>query len=109
MKKIAIIGLGHVGLPLALEFAKQNKVYGYDINKERIDYLKYKIDFDNKKQKSGTGVFLRNYSMTYIRSILKDNKNITFTNNENDLSNCNIYIITVPTPLTKKNYQTFLF
>ncbi len=109
MKKIAIIGLGHVGLPLALEFAKQNKVCGYDINKERINYLKYKMDLDNKKQKSGTGVFLRNYSMTYIRSILKDNKNISFTHDEKDLSNSNIFIITVPTPLTKSKLPNLTF
>jgi len=109
MKKIAIIGLGHVGLPLALEFAKNNMVCGFDINKERIEYLNNKLNINNDLQKYGTAVFLKNFSMSYVRSILKNNKNIFFTNNEKNLSKCNIFIITVPTPLTKKKLPDLSF
>ena len=51
MKKIGIIGLGYVGLPLALEFSKKYSVIGYDRNFKRIEYLKKKIDINNDLQK----------------------------------------------------------
>lgn len=90
MKKIniSIIGLGYVGLPLALEFGKKYNVVGYDLNKERIKQLKNNIDINN------------DISCNEIRSSNK----ILFSNNEINISNSNYYIITVPTPI-KKNKQ----
>ena len=81
--KLAVIGLGYVGLPLALEFAKKRKVIGFDINKKRIEELKSGID--------------RNLEST--KTELKDIKRLNFTNNEQDLELSNCYIITVPTPI----------
>jgi UDP-N-acetyl-D-galactosamine dehydrogenase len=83
--KLAVIGLGYVGLPLALEFAKKRKVIGFDVNKKRI-----------KELKSG---FDRNLEST--KSELKNIKKLNFTNHEKDLEFANCYIITVPTPIDK--------
>ena len=83
--KLAIIGLGYVGLPLALEFAKKKRVIGFDINKKRIRELKSGFDINlefNKKE-------------------LKSSKKIKFTNSEKDLKFANCYIISVPTPVDK--------
>ena len=86
-KKISIIGLGYVGLPLATEFAKKYKVVGYDINIKRIEELKKGIDrtkeIKNKK--------------------LLTNNNLVFTNDLNNMKNSDFFILTVPTPITKKN------
>ena len=84
-KKIAIIGLGYVGLPLAAEFGKIRKTIGFDINQERINDLNKGFDktFEVSKEE------------------LKDAKNLIFTNNINDIKHCEIYIITVPTPISK--------
>ncbi|MDA8836197.1 Vi polysaccharide biosynthesis UDP-N-acetylglucosamine C-6 dehydrogenase TviB [Candidatus Pelagibacter bacterium] len=81
--KLAVIGLGYVGLPLVLEFAKKRKVIGFDINKKRIEELKSGID--------------RNLEST--KAELKDIKKLNFTSNEQDLELSNCYIITVPTPI----------
>ena len=83
--KICVIGLGYVGLPLAIEFSKKFPVIGYDINKTRINGLNDGIDFTNEVSSSE----------------LKKAKNITFTCEENSLQDCNFFIITVPTPITK--------
>lgn len=88
MEKIGIIGLGYVGLPLALEFSKKNFVIGFDKNKKRVEFLKKKIDLNKDLQKEEV-------------KILKKNKNLFFSYNEKDLNKCNIYIITVPTPIYK--------
>ncbi len=83
--KLAIIGLGYVGLPLALEFAKKRLVVGFDINKKRIKELKYGFDKNlefNKKE---------------IKSI----KKLKFTSDPKDLKFANCFIITVPTPINK--------
>ena len=82
-KKIAIIGLGYVGLPLAVEFAKKRKVIGFDIDKKRVQELKNFID--NSKEVSSQE--------------LKKIKNIIFTNNLIDIKNCTIFIVTVQTPV----------
>tara|TARA_Y100000768_G_scaffold335117_1_gene276163 strand:+ start:1731 stop:2978 length:1248 start_codon:yes stop_codon:yes gene_type:complete len=84
LKKITIIGLGYVGLPLAIEFGKKFDVIGFDISKSRIYELKKGID--------SNGEFKKN-------EILK--KKINFTYSENDLRDSEFYIITVPTPLKK--------
>jgi UDP-N-acetyl-D-galactosamine dehydrogenase len=83
--KLAIIGLGYVGLPLALEFSKKRNVIGYDINKKRINALKEGKDINREFSK---------------KKILY-NKKIFFTFESNDLKNSNCYIITVPTPVKK--------
>ena len=81
-KKIAVIGLGYVGLPLLFEFSKFFKITGYDINKNLIKYLKKNIDNKN----------------FYSQNELKNCK-ARFTNNSSDLKNHEIFIITVPTPV----------
>jgi UDP-N-acetyl-D-galactosamine dehydrogenase len=83
-KKIAIIGLGYVGLPLAIEFAKKFKVVGYDINSKRVQELNKGYDSTFETQNN-------------IISSLKNSLN--FSLDINDLKDCNIYIITVPTPI----------
>ncbi len=82
---ICVLGLGYVGLPLAIEFSKKFRVIGYDKNKNRIKSLKKGIDLNNDIN-------------------FKINKNIFFTSNEIDIKNCSVYIIAVPTPI-KKNFQ----
>ena len=84
---ISIIGLGYVGLPLALEFSKKYAVIGYDLKETRIFNLHKNIDSTNEINSS----------------IIKNAKNITFTNNSSDIKYSNTYIITVPTPINKKN------
>jgi UDP-N-acetyl-D-galactosamine dehydrogenase len=86
--KISIIGLGYVGLPLAVAFAKKYKVIGFDIDKSRINQLK---DGNDK-------------TLEVNESSLKSVKsNITFTSNIEDAEDCNIFIITVPTPIDSSN------
>ena len=83
--KISIVGLGYVGLPLAVEFGKKFKVVGFDLNKNRINQLKRKSDVTNEVKKND-----------FIKS-----KKLSFTYNYKDLKGSNIYIITVPTPINK--------
>ena len=83
--KLAIIGLGYVGLPLALEFAKKRAVIGFDIDKKRVEELSNGID--------------KNIEFNY--SEIKKHKNLKFTNNIKDIKSSNFYILTVPTPVTK--------
>lgn len=83
--KIGIIGLGYVGLPLAVEFSKKYQVLGFDINQSRIDELK-----------SG-----KDSTLEVSNKDLIDAKNLKFSSSTNDLRKCNIYIATVPTPIDK--------
>jgi UDP-N-acetyl-D-galactosamine dehydrogenase len=85
--KISIIGLGYVGLPLALEFSNKFKTLGFDINSKRVNSLKNYKDFNNE----------------ISSAILKKYKNITFTNDKNKLEGSDFFIITVPTPVKKNN------
>lgn len=80
---IGIIGLGYVGLPLAVEFGKKFITIGFDINKSRIEELKQGFD--------------KTLELTKI-DILNSNQ-LALTNEYQDLSNCNVFIITVPTPI----------
>ena len=87
-KKISIIGLGYVGLPLAIAFAEKFEVVGYDINESRIQDLK------------------RNNDQTLeVESKLLESvrKNINYTSDMQDMSDSNIYIVTVPTPIDEAN------
>jgi UDP-N-acetyl-D-galactosamine dehydrogenase len=81
--KIAVVGLGYVGLPLTVEFAKFFKVIGFDINHSRIEELR--IGIDRTKE--------------VPRNSLIDNANLFFSSEKNDINECNVFIITVPTPL----------
>lgn len=81
--KIAVIGQGYVGLPLAIEFGKKYSTLGFDINVTRIDELKKGVDLTNE------------VSLEQLR----DAKQLTFSANINDIKGCNIYIVTVPTPI----------
>jgi len=85
--KIGVIGLGYVGLPLALEFAKHFQVVGYDINEERVELMKICRDPANE-------VDSKNF----------ENKRIKFTSNPQMLEHCNFYVIAVPTDI--KNDRT---
>ena len=82
-EKIAIIGQGYVGLPLAIEFGKKYSTIGFDINENRIDDLKKGIDHTNEATPEQ----------------LKSAKKLTFSSNINDIKEFNIYIVTVPTPI----------
>tara|TARA_A200000113_G_C8841385_1_gene347005 strand:+ start:336 stop:1619 length:1284 start_codon:yes stop_codon:yes gene_type:complete len=97
MKKIGIIGLGYVGLPLAIEFGKVSKIkiVGFDISSKRINELKKNIDSTNEHSK---------------KEISKA-KNTTFTTNADDLNELDYYIVTVPTPISdncKPDYSFLL-
>lgn len=85
--KIAIFGLGYVGLPLALEFGKYREVVGFDISKKRIEEL------------------IQGYDRTQENTFEEINAitNLTFTNNLYDIRDCKIFIVTVPTPIDKDN------
>ena len=84
-KKIALIGLGYVGLPLAIEFGKKREVIGFDINHSRIDALK-----------DGTDNTLESTEQD-----MNDAIHLSFTTNIQDLADCEIFIVTVPTPIDK--------
>jgi UDP-N-acetyl-D-galactosamine dehydrogenase len=84
--KLAVIGLGYVGLPIALEFAKQIKVVGFDINQERVDLMNNKIDPSNELD---TSAF--------------ENSDILFTANLEDLKDVEFFIVAVPTPIDNAN------
>ena len=83
--KIAIIGLGYVGLPLALAFGEKFNTTGFDINKDRIKELQNKNDLN-----------LLSKRQSFYKS-----KKLKFSSNPQDLRNSNIFIITVPTPVKK--------
>ena len=87
-KKISIIGLGYVGLPLAVAFAEKFQVVGYDINESRIQDLE-----DGNDQ------------TLEVDSILLESveSNISYTSDIQDTKDCNIYIVTVPTPVDEAN------
>ncbi len=83
--KIAIIGLGYVGLPLAIEFGKKYKVKGFDLNINRVNELKKKFDSNHDINKKD-----------FVKS-----KYLQFSSNEKIIEGCNVFIITVPTPIKK--------
>ena len=88
MKKIAVIGLGYVGLPLAVAFAQKYVVVGYDIDSKRIDELNTCHD----ETREISGVELEN---------ILSSKQLLLSDKTEDLKNCRIYIITVPTPINQ--------
>ena len=84
--KLAVIGLGYVGLPIALEFARKISVVGFDINQERVDMMKNNIDPSNELESSDF-----------------DNTEIVFTANQEDLADVNFFVVAVPTPIDDAN------
>jgi UDP-N-acetyl-D-glucosamine/UDP-N-acetyl-D-galactosamine dehydrogenase len=88
VNRIAIIGLGYVGLPLAIEFAKKHSVLGFDIKMERITELS-----------SGKDSTLED-NLEDLKQVIHQ-KSLSFSNDIEDLSNCNIFIVTVPTPINQ--------
>lgn len=95
--QIAIIGLGYVGLPLAIAFGKKYRVKGFDIDPKRI--LELREGKDNTLEVETHALVMS------IKDFEKKNSTtgISFTDNENELSDCTVYIITVPTPVDEKN------
>jgi len=85
--KIAIIGLGYVGLPLAVEFGRQYNVLGFDIDANRINELRN--GFDRTKESNEDDI--------------KSSQGLHFSSDISDLESCNVYIITVPTPIDRFN------
>ncbi|MDA9936230.1 nucleotide sugar dehydrogenase [Gammaproteobacteria bacterium] len=83
---ISVIGLGYVGLPLAVEFSRVRSVIGYDIKSSRISELKNEID-----------------STLEVSSDDLTSKNLSFTNNLDEISRCKVFIVTVPTPIDDHN------
>jgi len=83
IKKIALIGLGYVGLPLAIEFGKKFKVVGYDISEDRINLLK-KFDDPN---------------LEISKKEFSESSYLSFSSIIDDIKDCNIFIVTVPTPI----------
>lgn len=87
MKKIAIIGLGYVGLPLAVEFGKYRPVLGFDINQQRITELQSEQD----------------HTLECSPAQLQEATHLAYSNQLDDLRACQIYIVTVPTPVDQAN------
>jgi len=84
--KLAIIGLGYVGLPIALEFAKQISVIGFDINSKRVEMLRNRIDPSNEMTKKDF-----------------ENCDIVFTDSLEALKEAGFFIVAVPTPVDQYN------
>jgi UDP-N-acetyl-D-glucosamine/UDP-N-acetyl-D-galactosamine dehydrogenase len=86
-KKLAVVGLGYVGLPLAVEFGKSRQVVGFDVDEKRILELQAGID----------------HTLETKMAELKSATHLSFSNQVSDISNCTIFIITVPTPIDNSN------
>jgi len=86
-KKIAIIGLGYVGLPLAVEFGRKFEVVGFDINKKRIEELTQGIDT----------------TLETTKEQILTSQGLKFSFNNEDIKSCNFFIVTVPTPVDSYN------
>jgi UDP-N-acetyl-D-galactosamine dehydrogenase len=84
--KLAVIGLGYVGLPIALEFARKIKVVGFDINQARVDMMKNHIDPSNE-----------------LESKDFEDCDILFSADINDLKDVNFFVVAVPTPIDEAN------
>lgn len=82
---LCIIGLGYVGLPLAVEFGKKITTIGFDINQQRIDDLRKGID----------------HTLELNSAELSEAKSLRYTTKEEDIKGCDVYIVTVPTPINE--------
>src|SRR5690625_1978727 len=84
MRKIAVVGLGYVGLPVAVEFGKKQPVIGFDINEDRIKDLQNNIDFTREVEQTDL-----------------EQADMTFTSDPEKLSEADFIIVAVPTPITE--------
>ena len=85
--KVGVIGLGYVGLPLAVSFSKKFKTMGFDINKNRVNQINYGSDITNE------------ISTIELQKVLENGFEATYK--LENLKSCNVYIVTVPTPIDK--------
>jgi UDP-N-acetyl-D-galactosamine dehydrogenase len=85
-KSLCVVGLGYVGLPIALEFAKNFRVVGFDINQERVGLMRKGIDPSKE-----------------LDAIAFENCDITFTSDESELKDVGFYVVAVPTPINNMN------
>lgn len=83
---IAVIGLGYVGLPVAFELSEKFKVIGFDINSKRVKELQEGVDITNE-----------------VEDLKLEGRNISYTNIIEEIKDCNIYIVAVPTPVNEAN------
>ena len=90
-KKLAVIGLGYVGLPIALEFAKKISVIGFDINDDRVEMMNNAVDPSNELEASAF-----------------ENTDIEFTSSIEKLKEADFYIVAVPTPVDKHNVPNLI-
>ena len=86
-RKVAVIGLGYVGLPLAVEFGKKRSVVGYDVNRDRVAELRNGLDRTRE----------------CARDELTAARHLSYSCDESDLSDCGVFIVTVPTPIDSAN------
>lgn len=105
MKKICVIGLGYVGLPLAVEFAKKRPVVGFDIKPQRIKELNEGHDptLEVSDEDLKSVLVTSSPSVTQSPSHSVTNKGLFITNQLDSIHDCQIYIIAVPTPVDKNN------
>ncbi|MBS1772951.1 MAG: nucleotide sugar dehydrogenase [Bacteroidetes bacterium] len=94
-QRIAVIGLGYVGLPLAVEFARKHAVLGFDINEKRIKELQQHEDHTLEVEPESL--------KDVITQGVPQDKGLFCSNKLEDLAGCNFYIVTVPTPVDKYN------
>ena len=97
--KIAIIGLGYVGLPLAVEFAKKYQTIGFDINKTRVNQLKENTDVTLETSSEE----LKAVNIKSFDELKNNPHGLWLTTDINDIKEANFYIVTVPTPVDKNN------
>ena len=90
--KLAIVGLGYVGLPLAVEFGKKFRTIGFDINQVRIEEL--------EKGKDAT--------LEVSHAELVETVGLSFTSDPQAIADCTVYIVTVPTPIDENNFPNLL-
>lgn len=91
-EKIVVVGLGYVGLPLAILFSKEYDVIGFDVNQEKIELYKQGIDVTGELDEDAL-----------------INSNIIFTSDENELKNGSFYVVAVPTPINEDKNPDFKF
>ena len=97
--KIAIIGLGYVGLPLAVEFAKLYQVVGFDINTQRVNELRSNLDVTLET----TSEELEAVNLKSAEALDKAEVGLWISDDLSDIVNSNFYVVTVPTPVDKNN------
>jgi UDP-N-acetyl-D-galactosamine dehydrogenase len=97
--KIAIIGLGYVGLPLAVEFAKKYQVIGFDINQTRVDELKQNKDHTLETSTED----LVSVNLSSLEKLKNNATGLWLTTTLDELKDANFYVVTVPTPVDKNH------